>query len=154
MIYFIEMYKRCSIRDPISFKKKNFVAKGGSVKVITKDYLRKKSVVHPYESNPGYSARINTFFYSNDEKMIAGYWKAPQGWFDVEIGKQSEINYVIEGEIELLCGGKKITAKKGDCFLVESGEKLKWIVKKPIKTIFFIYPANEEIVEFFKGLEK
>jgi uncharacterized cupin superfamily protein len=124
------------------------------MKVITKDYLRQNSVVHPYESNPGYITRINTFYYSKDEKLTAGYWEAPEGWFEAEIGEQSEINYVIEGEIELICGGEKITAKKGGCFLVESGEKLKWIIKKPIKTIFFIYPSNEEIVQFFKGLEK
>ena len=122
------------------------------MRVISNDYLRKKSVVHHYDSNPEYSARINTFYYSKDEKLTAGYWEAPEGWFDAEIGEQSEINYIIEGEIEIVCGGKKITAKKGDCFLVESGEKLKWIVRKPIKTIFFIYPANEEIVDFFKGL--
>lgn len=154
MSMFIEMRHRYSNSDPVLFKKENIVAEGGSVKVITKNYLRKKSVFHPYENNPDYSARINTFYYSKDEKLIAGYWEAPEGWFEAEIGEQSEINYVIEGEIELICGGKKITAKKGDCFLVESGEKLKWIVKKLIKTIFFIYPANEEIVKFFKGLEK
>jgi ethanolamine utilization protein EutQ (cupin superfamily) len=123
------------------------------VKAINNDFLIGDTVIHPYDSNPGYSAKINTFYYSEDEKFIAGYWEAPEGWFDAEIEEQSEINYVIEGEIDIICGDKKITAKKGDCFLVESGESLRWVVKKPVKTIFFIYPAGKELVDFFKALE-
>ncbi len=124
------------------------------MKAINNDFLIKNTVIHPYDSNPEYNAKINTFYYSKDEKLIAGYWEAPEGWFDAEIEDQNEINYVIEGEIDIICGDKKITAKKGDCFLVESGENLRWIIKKPIKTIFFIYPAGKEIANFFKALEK
>ena len=122
------------------------------MRIIDSDFLKDNTVNHPYDSNPEYSSKINTFYYSKDEKLIAGYWEASEGWFDAEIEEQTEINYVIEGEIDIVCEGKKITAKKGDCFLVESGEKLKWIIKEPIKTIFFMYPANKEILGFFKAL--
>ena len=124
------------------------------MKLINNWFLKSNTVIHPYDSNPSYTAKINTFYYSEDEKLIAGYWEAPEGWFDAEIEEQNEINYVIEGEIDLVCKDKRLTAKKGDCFLVESGERIKWIIKKTIKTIFFIYPANKEIADFFKELEK
>jgi ethanolamine utilization protein EutQ (cupin superfamily) len=124
------------------------------MKIIGGEFMTNNAVNHPYESNPDYNAKINTFYYSDDEKLIAGYWEAPEGWFEAQIEEQNEINYVIDGEIDIICGEKKITAKKGDCFLVESGEKLKWVIKKHIKTIYFIYPANEEIAGFFKDLEK
>lgn len=123
------------------------------MRIISGQYITNNTVIHPYESNPGYEAKIHTFHYSKDERFIAGYWEAPEGWFDAEIEEQTEINYVIEGEIELVGAGKSITAKKGDCFVAEPGDKLKWIVKKPIKTIYFIYPANREIADFFKELE-
>jgi ethanolamine utilization protein EutQ (cupin superfamily) len=89
------------------------------VKAFINDLLIKDTVNHPYDSNPEYVAKIHTFYYSKDEKLIAGYWEAPEGWFDAEIEEQNEINYVIEGEIDIICGDKIITAKKGDCFLVE-----------------------------------
>lgn len=124
------------------------------MKVIKNDFLVKNLVKHPYESNPGYNAKINTFYFSRDKKLIAGYWEAPVGWFDTVIEEQNEINYVIEGEIELVSDSRKVTAKGGDCFLAEGGEKLKWIIKKPIRTFFFIYPAKKELASFFENLAK
>ncbi len=123
------------------------------MRIISSESITTNTAIHPYECNPGYEARINTFHFSEDERFVTGYWEAPEGWFDADIGEQTEINYVIEGEIELVGAGKSITAKKGDCFVAEPGDKLKWIIKKPIKTIYFIYPADQEIVDFFKELE-
>lgn len=124
------------------------------MKVIKSGVMVRDCVLHPYDSNPDFMAKINTFYYSKDKKFIGGYWEAPEGWFTGEMGEQSEINYVIEGEIDLVSNGRKITAKKGDCFLVESKEKVKWMVKKPIKTVFFIYPAGKELANFFESLAK
>jgi len=122
------------------------------MKVINSDFLVKNLVKHPYESNPSFKAKINTFYFSEDKKAVVGYWEAPVGWFDTVIEEQSEINYVIEGEIELISDNEKIIAKKGDCFLVENGEKIKWVIKEPIKTIFFIYPTPKKLTVFFKEL--
>lgn len=124
------------------------------MKVIKSGVMVRDCVLHPYDSNPDFMAKINTFYYSKDKKFIGGYWEAPEGWFTGEMGEQSEINYVIEGEIDLVSNGRKITAKKGDCFLVESEEKVKWVIKKPIKTVFFIYPAGKELANFFESLAK
>lgn len=126
------------------------------MKLIDSDFMRENAVDHPYEDNPGFTAKINTFFYSGDKKAVAGYWEAPAGWFTAEITGQSELNYIIEGEIELFdieTGDKKISAKKGDVFLVETGDRIKWVVNKPIKTIFFIYPCPEASRVFFEDLE-
>ncbi len=126
------------------------------MRLIDSRFLRDGAVDHPYEDNPGFIAKINTFFYSRDKKSVMGYWEAPVGWFTAEIGEQSELNYIVEGSIELIdlkTQEKKITAKKGDVFLVEPGDDLKWVVTDPIRTIFFIYPASKEIVDFFKSLK-
>ncbi|KPJ88375.1 MAG: hypothetical protein AMS17_05750 [Spirochaetes bacterium DG_61] len=77
------------------------------MRLVNNDFLKSTTVNHPYDSNPDYTAKINTFYYSKDEKLIAGYWEAPEGWFDAEIEEQNEINYVIEGEIDLICEKKK-----------------------------------------------
>lgn len=125
------------------------------MKLFNSKFLIDEAVTHPYEDNPDFVAKINTFFYSKDKKAIMGYWEAPTGWFTAEITEQSELNFIIDGEIELIDlenSDKKITAKKGDIFLVESDDKTKWVIKKPIKTIFFIYPSPEELTKFFESL--
>jgi len=125
------------------------------MKLFDSKTLKEEAVVHIYDDNPGYEALINTFFYSDDKRAIAGYWEAPVGWFSVEIAEQSELNFVIEGEIDIVDiedPVKKISARKGDIFLVERGDKIKWIIIKPVKTVYFIYPAPSELIEFFKKL--
>jgi uncharacterized cupin superfamily protein len=127
------------------------------MKLLDSKFLEGDTVKHPYEDNTDFMSKVNVFFYSKDNKAVAAYWEAPVGWFTAEITEQSEFNYVIEGEIELFdleTGDKKISAKAGDIFLVEAGDKTKWIIKKPIKTIFFIYPCPEELTLFFKSLGK
>jgi uncharacterized cupin superfamily protein len=124
------------------------------MKLIAKNRIEGETAVHPYDSNPGYEGRIHTFHFSEDERFVAGYWEAPEGWFDAEIGEQTELNYVIEGEIELSDGLRSIVAKQGDCFVAEPGDKLRWTVRKSIRTIYFIYPADQEITGFFKELER
>jgi uncharacterized cupin superfamily protein len=104
------------------------------VRVITEKQLQQRAVPHPYDTNPGYEARIHSFHFSRDQKLVAGYWEAPQGWFLANIDAQTEVNFVIEGEIELVMGEKSVIARKGDCFVVEPGDQLKWIVRKPIRT--------------------
>jgi len=123
------------------------------MRVMTSLFITEQTAEHPYEGSPGYVARIHTFHFSEDERFIAGYWEAPPGSFDAEIGAQTELNYVLEGEIELWRGNECVTAGKGDCFVAEPGDKLTWKVTKAIRTIYFIYPAGKEISGFFRKLE-
>ena len=122
--------------------------------MISQEYMKSEVGSHPYDCNPGYKAKINTFYYSNDSKVIIGYWEAPVGWFTAQIEEQNEINFVIEGEIDICSEENTITAKKGDCFLVLRGEFLKWIIKYSVRTIYFIYPSSKGLVDFFKDLGK
>ena len=127
------------------------------MKLFDRVLLKQGMVEHPYETNPGYEALINNFFYSKDNRALAGYWEAPVGWFCAEIEGHSELNFVIDGEIDIVDtfnDSKRITAKKGDVFLVEKGDRIKWVIKKPVKTIYFIYPADEGLMRFFKNLGK
>ena len=124
------------------------------MRLITAKQIKQRTVPHPYDTNPGYEARLHSFHFSEDEKLVAGYWEAPKGWFLADIGTQTEVNFVIQGKIQLVIGDESITACRGDCFVVEPGDRLKWIVRKPIRTIFFIYPSNADLTRFFKNLEK
>lgn len=125
------------------------------MKFFNCETLKANTVDHPYEDNPGFIAKINTFFYSKNKKAIIGYWDVPVGWFNSEVKEFSELNYIIDGAIELyniVTGDKEISAKTGDVFLIEPGDKLKWVIRKHTKTIFFIYPSTAEIIDYFENL--
>ncbi len=119
--------------------------------VITKEELIARMVDHPYESNPELVARVNFFFTSADEKMTMAYYEAPAGWFDVEVSGFDEIDYVLEGEVELVSDEQRLTARAGDCFHIQDGDKFRWHITKPSKMIFFIYPITQDIAELIKS---
>ena len=122
------------------------------MKLIGRDSLANNMSDHPYESNPDYSANINFFHFSKDKKLVVAYWEAPKGWFIWEYDGFYEIDYIIEGEIELVSEDKTIIVKKGDCFLTEDGEKIKFKIKKFTKALILVYPANEIIMRDIKKL--
>jgi len=82
------------------------------------------------------------------------YYESPAGWFDVEINGFDEIDYVLEGEVELNEGGEAVTVKEGDCFLIRDGDKLRWRMTKYSKMIFFIYPLTEEMERLIESFYK
>ncbi len=117
------------------------------MKIIEQNFLTKNLVEHPYDTNKDYFAKVNVFYISKDEKFIAAYWEAPEGWFSAKIDNFYEINYVIEGEVEFILRDKTIKAKKGDCFLLEDGDEVRWNIKKFTRTVFFIYPSTTELTK-------
>jgi len=115
------------------------------MKIIRKDELVDGMVDHPYESNTDLIAKVNFFYFSKDRKMAVTYYESPPGYFDVEVNGFDEIDYILEGEVELTADGEVATVKAGDCFLIQDGDKLRWRMTKYSKMIFFIYPITKEI---------
>ena len=76
------------------------------------------------------------------------YYESPPGWFDAEINGFNEIDAVLEGEVELVSERETLTAKEGDCFLIQDGDKFRWRMTRSSWMIFFIYPLTKE----FEGL--
>lgn len=124
------------------------------MKVIDKNTLVRNMVIHPYDSNKDYFAKVNMFYYSEDGKFAAAYWEAPEGWFNAEVKGFNELDFVLEGEMKLISsdGKKSIFAKTGDCIILEDGDKFSWILNKFSRVVFFIYPMNSELNEFFDNL--
>lgn len=116
------------------------------MQVIRKEELIDGMVDHPYESNVDLLARVNFFYYSEDRKLAVAYYESPAGWFDAEVNGFDEIDYVLEGEVELIKDdGEKVTVREGDCFLIQDGDKFRWRMTKFSKMIFFIYPLTKEM---------
>jgi len=124
------------------------------MKVFTRDALTKGMVDHPYDTNPSLMAKVNFFYFSEDRKMTVAYYESPVGWFDVEINGFDEIDFILEGEVELIAEGKTLTARPGDCFLIQEGDKFRWRMTKSSKMIFFIYPLTEQIEDLIASFNK
>ncbi len=124
------------------------------MKVIRKDELINGMVDHPYESNIDLIAKVNFFYFSEDRKMAVAYYESPEGWFDVEVNGFDEIDYVLEGEVELITEVETVTVKEGDCFLIQDGDKLRWRMTKFSKMVFFIYPITEEMERLIESFYK
>jgi ethanolamine utilization protein EutQ (cupin superfamily) len=124
------------------------------MKIFEINNLKDGLLSHPYESNPDYFSKINPFYYSSDEKFIAAYYEAQTGWFDVEIRDFNQLNYIIEGEIEVISDGKVNNLKSGSYFLIEDNDNLRYKIIKDVKILLLIYPATEAVLKFLSSLGK
>ncbi|MBN1264680.1 MAG: hypothetical protein JXA25_04255 [Anaerolineales bacterium] len=115
------------------------------MKVFSKETLLKNMVEHPYDTNQDLVARVNFFFRSEDGRLTIAYYESPAGWFDVSVEGFSEIDYVLEGEVQLSSRSGKVVARKGEAFLIEDGDSFRWHNVKPSKMLFFIYPVTKDI---------
>lgn len=115
------------------------------MKIITQEDLVQGMVDHPYDTNPDLLARVNFFYFSQDRKLALAFYESPPGWFDVEVSGFEEIDYVLEGEVELISEAQTLTARAGDCFLIQDGDKLRWRMTRDSRMIFFIYPLTRQI---------
>jgi uncharacterized cupin superfamily protein len=119
------------------------------MKVISKEMLIKNLVDHPpYDTNPALLAKVNFIYFSPDGRMAMAYYESPKGWFDVEVKGFDEIDYVLEGEVELISDDQRLKAKPGDCFSIQDGDKFRWQMNEPSKMIFIIHSLSEEVQEF------
>jgi ethanolamine utilization protein EutQ (cupin superfamily) len=123
------------------------------MKVISKDQLIAGLVDHPpYDSNPALKAKLNILYISPDGRMAMAYYESDPGWFEEEVKDFDEIDYVLEGEVELISDDQHLIAKPGDCFLIENGDKFRWQMNKPSKMLFFIHSLSPDVQEFISQL--
>lgn len=130
------------------------------MKIIDHNALIKNVIDHPYENTHlygqklDYVAKVNFFYFSEDKKVCIGYWEAPEGWFDFSLNDFDEIDYIIEGELEIISNGETFKVKTGDCVLLKNGDKVRFNVKKLLKVIFFIYPVTKEVTDLIGSFKK
>lgn len=126
------------------------------MKVFERKSLAANLYVHPYDSNPDYFSYVNFFNYSPDGKAATGYWEAPKGWLEFTFSGFQELNYVIEGEVEVtnLKTGQKLLARPGDVYLIQDGDSVRWEMKVFTRTVFFVYPLTQQIRDMIASWKK
>lgn len=55
-----------------------------------------------------------------------------------------EVDYIIEGTLEVIIDGRKVVGHKGDVLLIPRGSKIQFSAPDYAKFIYVVYPANWE----------
>ena len=92
------------------------------------------------EGHPEASGKIT--FQTEDKLIHGGVWACSPGVFDLTFG-WDEMAYLLEGELIIQeSSGEEIQLKAGDFFFSSKGTQSRWLVKKPLKKIFFLRTAE------------
>ncbi len=81
------------------------------------------------------------FTLDESPRLGCGIMEMQQSTFDWTLN-YDEIDYVIEGTLEVIIDGKKVVANRGEIILIPKGSKIKFSVPKYAKFMYTVFPAN------------
>lgn len=85
--------------------------------------------------------KTDLFTLDESPRMGAGMMEIIESTFDWTL-LYDEIDYVIEGRLEIIIDGRTIVGEKGDVILIPRNSKVKFSSPKYSKFIYVAYPAN------------
>ena len=92
--------------------------------------------------NPQDQVYVTDLFSLEESPRIgAGLMEMTKSTFDWTLN-YDEIDYVIEGKLEIVIDGRTITGEKGDVLLIPKGSSIKFKATEYAKFIYVVYPAN------------
>ncbi|WP_448821553.1 cupin domain-containing protein [Cetobacterium sp.] len=92
--------------------------------------------------NPQDQVYVTDLFSLEESPRIgAGMMEMIKSTFDWTLN-YDEIDYVIDGKLEIVIDGRTITGEKGDVLLIPKGSSIKFKATEYAKFIYVVYPAN------------
>lgn len=91
--------------------------------------------------NPDAKVYYQELISKDESAMSAGFLTIEKSSFEWNLTYE-EIDYVIEGTLEITINGKKITAYPGDVVFVPSGSNVVWGSPDKVRLFYTTYPAN------------
>jgi Ethanolamine utilization protein len=91
--------------------------------------------------NPDANVHFQEIVNKDESHMSAGFLEIDHSSFDWELTYE-EIDYVIEGTLEVTIKGTKYTAHAGDVVFVPKNSKVTWGSPDKAKLFYATYPAN------------
>ena len=53
-----------------------------------------------------------------------------------------EMDYVVEGRLDILCSGQKVSAGPGELIYIPKGSEIQFSVAGHARFLYFVYPAD------------
>ncbi|WP_227831319.1 MULTISPECIES: cupin domain-containing protein [unclassified Clostridioides] len=102
------------------------------------------------ESNRLDTGNPNDIVYTKDlftleesPRLGCGIMEMKETTFDWTLN-YDEVDYIIEGTLDILIDGRKITASEGELILIPKGSSIKFSVPNYARFIYVTYPADWE----------
>ena len=83
----------------------------------------------------------DVFTLEENDKLSCGIMEMEESAFDWTLNYY-EIDYVIDGTLEIIIDGRTITGNRGDIILIPKGSKIKFSTPNFTRFLYVIYPAN------------
>lgn len=74
-------------------------------------------------------------------RLAAGYMKMCHSRFQWTLN-YDEMDYVIDGTLEIIVNGKKLSGSKGDCIFIPMGSTIEFSAPEYAEFFYVTYPAN------------
>lgn len=108
--------------------------------VVKLDKMTKR--VRMDTGNPDHEVYTTDLFTLEESPRIgAGLMEMIKTTFDWTL-TYDEIDYIIDGRLEVIIDGRKIVGEKGDVMLIPKGSKIQFSAEDYAKFIYVVYPAN------------
>ena len=84
---------------------------------------------------------IDVFTLEESPRLTCGVMEMEESAFDWELN-YDEIDYIIDGTLEIIVDGRTVTGNKGDAILIPKGSKIKFSAPNFARSLYAIYPAD------------
>lgn len=92
--------------------------------------------------NPKNQVYVTDLFSLEESPRIgAGMMEMIESCFDWTL-TYDEIDYIIDGTLEIIIDGRKVVGEKGDVILIPKNSKIQFSAPKYAKFLYVVYPAN------------
>lgn len=128
------------IKDEISKEKKDYKEVDPSgVSVVKVGEMTAERFDTGTPSDQVYVSDLYTL--EESPRIGAGLMEMKETTFDWTL-KYDEVDYIIEGTLEIIIDGRKIIGNKGDVILIPKNTAIKFSVPNHAKFLYVVYPAN------------
>lgn len=83
----------------------------------------------------------DVFSLEESQRLSCGMMEMEESTFDWTLN-YDEIDYVIDGTLEIIVDGRKVVGNKGDAILIPKGSKIKFSAPNFARFLYVIYPAD------------
>lgn len=83
----------------------------------------------------------DVFSLEESPRLGCGIMEMDKTTFDWDL-TYDEVDYIIEGSLEIIIDGRKIIGNKGDIILIPKNTKIQFSVPKFARFMYVVYPAN------------
>jgi len=108
-----------------------------------KKVARGDVVLQPVQDGPWAGSNIVEIFSSaGDTRMSCGVHELFASETVIDKAPVDDVLFILEGEIEIECDGKKETFRAGDFAYLHAGARQRFVVRDRVKHVYVTYPRD------------